>query len=87
MNWIYRVALIAIAFTCCVSCSSFTGYPGGMSKAEYEAMVARDAADPNFDYVDKMNEIDATKPPPCGICDPITRATPDGTYTLPPQNR
>jgi hypothetical protein len=38
-------------------------------------------------FLRKLDEIDATHPQPCGICDPITRATPDGTYTLPPQNR
>jgi hypothetical protein len=59
----------------------------GETPADHDARIARMAADPDFNYLDKMNEIDATHEPPCGVCDPITPRTPDGTYTLPPQNR
>jgi hypothetical protein len=77
--WITAIALV------CVSCST---YESRMKDPAYAAMIARDVADPDRpDYVDQMAIIDATHAPPCGICDPITRKSPDGTYTLPPQNR
>jgi hypothetical protein len=62
-----------------------------MTLAEYRAKVAREAshpADPNeLSDEDRMAIIDATHAPLCGICDPISRRSPDGTYTVPPQNR
>jgi hypothetical protein len=65
MRRILHLTMLAIALASCGGCAALEsrlGYepiPAGMTKAEYDKMVAREAADPDFNYLDRMNEIDA----------------------------
>jgi len=102
LNRIFGIALLGALLGGCAfaevisnPATSPNWHPHDMTLAEYQAHLAWLRAHPEqyrpdndgMDYSDKMDMISATHAPPCGICDPISRRSPDGTYTLPPQNR